>query len=719
MYRYKIICLILSGFFFGVSLGQQPEEIVISGFKPVTKKELGASISSIQSETLDAPTVKHFQDLVQFVPNMNFSGEGSRPRYFQIRGVGEREQYEGAPNPSVGFFVDDIDLSGIGGVTSGFDLDRVEILRGPQSTRFGSSALAGVVYSKSKEPNQDFEAFMELSEGSNDLFSAGVALGGSLSDTATGRLSVYQYKDNGFRKNNWLARDDTNQRDEFTIRSKINWEIRSNWEAILSLLYADFNNGYDAFSLDNTLVTLSDEPGEDSQTTEAASFLFSGPFSEKAEFTSITSIANSEILFNYDGDWVNEANFLPIISDYRYNNPRERNSISQEFRISSLKDGKIFNNSSNWVIGFSWKNLEEENLIDSTGVYVQADIFCPPLPDPFACTTDRQISSDFSSDVIALFASLDTKLSDQLDLSFGFRVEHWDAKYFDSWIDNDPFRGSVGNQNQFSPDDNLFGGHIAIQYDWSETLLTYARVARGFKAGGFNPSVAALAALPNAPNPDLVAYKNEYLWNYELGLKSESFGGSLLADVSIFYMDREDAQLSQSDQVNATDPNSFYYLTSNGEANVYGLESSLVWQVNDHWRFNGAFSLLDSEVDEWAVRPSLVGRDLAHAPSYTINLGADWKGALGWFVSANVFFTDNFYYDIGHDQKSKSYQLFNLSAGKDWKDWSVIFWGRNLFNKEYATRGFFFGNEPPDFTETLYTRLGDPRQIGVTLRYNY
>ena len=91
-------------------------------------------------------------------PNLNLSGEGSRARYFQLRGVGELEQYDGAPNPSIGFIVDDIDFSGLGSIATLFDIDRVEVLRGPQGTRYGANALGGLVYMRSQAPPADLAA---------------------------------------------------------------------------------------------------------------------------------------------------------------------------------------------------------------------------------------------------------------------------------------------------------------------------------------------------------------------------------------------------------------------------------------------------------------------------------------------------------------------------------------------------------------------------------
>ena len=120
------------------------EEVVVSEFRRETPLELDSSVTVLGRETVREAALQHFEELIELVPNMNWSGEGSRARYFQLRGVGELEQYEGAPNPSVGFIIDDIDLSGVGGIGTVFDINQVDVLRGPQATRFGASALAGL-----------------------------------------------------------------------------------------------------------------------------------------------------------------------------------------------------------------------------------------------------------------------------------------------------------------------------------------------------------------------------------------------------------------------------------------------------------------------------------------------------------------------------------------------------------------------------------------------
>ena len=117
--------------------------------------------------------------------------------------------------------------------------------------------------------------------------------------------------------------------------------------------------------------------------------------------------------------------------------------------------------------------------------------------------------------------------------------------------------------------------------------------------------------------------------------------------------------------------------------------------------------------------PSVEGREEAHAPRYTYSLGVTYRMPSGWWGRVDVQGMDRFFFDYGHDQMSKPYSLTNLSVGRDFGGWSAKLWVRNLFDREYFVRGFYFGNEPPDFPSKLYTRLGDPRHFGVTLSYRW
>src|SRR5262245_64019277 len=139
------------------------EEVVVSAtlLRDQDLRHVPASVTVLDSPALSQPGQQHFEDVLAQVPNLNWAGGTSRPRYFQIRGIGEREQYEGAPNPSVGFLIDDIDFSGVGMPATLFDVDHVEVLRGPQGTRYGANALAGLIVMHSADPAQDYGVDVE------------------------------------------------------------------------------------------------------------------------------------------------------------------------------------------------------------------------------------------------------------------------------------------------------------------------------------------------------------------------------------------------------------------------------------------------------------------------------------------------------------------------------------------------------------------------------
>ena len=131
--------------------------------------------------------------------------------------------------------------------------------------------------------------------------------------------------------------------------------------------------------------------------------------------------------------------------------------------------------------------------------------------------------------------------------------------------------------------------------------------------------------------------------------------------------------------------------------------------------------LLDTKFEEIAA-PSLsnlVGRAQAHAPDYTLAFGGSYENPRGFFARVDVSARDAFYFDVAHDERSAPYELVNARIGYRADDWSATLWARNLFDEAYAVRGFYFGNEPPDFPDTLYTRLGDPRQAGVTFEKRF
>src|SRR5580658_2428491 len=154
------------------------EEIVVTAsLRSTAVADLPQSVTVLDANTLRSAGVQHFEDVLGFVPDLNWAAGTSLPRFFQLRGIGEVEQYQGAPNPSVGFLIDDIDFSGVGMPATLFDVQQIQVLRGPQGTAYGADALAGLISVHTNDPGTDFELHGEATGGTYDTRAAGIAIG--------------------------------------------------------------------------------------------------------------------------------------------------------------------------------------------------------------------------------------------------------------------------------------------------------------------------------------------------------------------------------------------------------------------------------------------------------------------------------------------------------------------------------------------------------------
>jgi len=663
------------------------EVVVTADFRERLASDLPASITVLGSQEIAERSVQHFEELINAVPNLNWSGDGHRARYFQMRGVGELEQYQGAPNPSVGFLIDDIDFSGIGTVATLFDMQHVEVLRGPQGTRYGANALAGLIYMRSAEPTAEFNGRVELQAGDDGMLAGGFAVGGGLNadDSVMGRLSVHYHESNGFRENTFLNRDDTNGREETTVRGRLKWSAGETWDFNLAALYVDVDDGYDAFAIDNSLTMLSDKPGKDAQESVGASFRADFDGDGMFDLTSITAFADSDIVFSYDADWGNDDSWAPVLYDYISVSDRERSTLSQEFRLVA----------DNWLFGLYALRLEDDISTFNWGEYYDPGYdFADSLNDLFV--------SDYEATNVAAFGQVDQEIGAMARLTFGLRVERRSTDYNDS----------AGLNS--GPSDTMWGGEIALSFDHSEAVTSFVSLSKGYKAGGFNLGLAV---------PDEYrTFDSESLLNLEAGIKASLLDRTLRVNASIFVARHQDQQVRTSFQLNPGDPTSFGFVTINvEEGETLGVEADVRWLPADNWMLYATLGLLDTEFTDVSAASlgNLEGRSQAHAPDHTLAFGGSYEHPRGFFARVDVSARDDFYFDVAHDQRSRSYDIVNARIGYGSDTWSATLWARNLLDENYVVRGFYFGNEPPDFPNALYTRQGDARQIGVTFNKEF
>ena len=682
------------------SFSQDIEEIIVKGdWREINVLEEDSSIVILNNQIIESQPIKHFENLSYLVPNLNFAASDSRARHFQIRGIGERSGYERTPNSAVGFLIDDIDYSGQGGIATTFDVDQIEVHRGPQGSRIGSNALAGLIYIKTKEPTEVFEGTSEVVLGTYGTHNAGIAFGGptQFNQNITYRVALRADYSDGFRKNLFLGKSNTSKKDEDTYRLKLNWKVRDKTTLKFLITQIDLDDPADIWTIDGSLNTLSDRPGMDSQKTNAYSMKIFNSY-DGYELQSITSITDTDVVLSYDADWGNANSHAPFIYDYFSETLRDRETFNQELRLVS--DPVDFNSNKNteWVIGISYLDVEEINFKNDDGVYGDPS-------DPFGPYTSKSsFSSNFSSDNLSIFGNVDYFFDEFTKLSIGARWEDYESNYYDSFGES------------FNPADQMSGGKISLNKNLSDVANIFISIARGFNQGGFNLN---LGLEPESKNSNLY-YDPEFLTNYEVGFNAQLFDAKMNIATVIFYSDREDQQVLISTQVDPTDPNTFSFLTQNAaEGTNKGLELNIDMQLKESLNFFARLGLLKTEINNWKSRPDLEGRAQAHAPKKSYAIGMNWSITDRASLSIDVVGKSSFYYSDSHNNQSKAYSLTNINFDYLIGSWTYSIWARNIFDEYYSVRGFYFGNEAPDFKDTLYERHGDPRHLGLSVRYDF
>ncbi len=664
------------------------EVIVTSDFRDSGLLKTAASITVFDSQTIAQRQARHLEQLINLAPNVNFSSGASRGRFIQIRGIGERSQFIEPLNPSVGILVDGIDFTGIAGAATTMDIAQVEILRGPQGTIYGANALAGLINLRSNQPTDRTQGNLEVTLGDYNTQTVSAAMGGPLSKNLGYRFAAQQHSSDGYIRNDFLKRDDTDNIDELSLRSILDWQASDNLDLKLTVFHVNADNGYDAFSLDNTRHTLSDNPGHDRQESTAVAVQSNWQANVNFTLVSLVNFADNNLEYGYDEDWA-YGDDLCVDFFCPYNDPynsadnyiRDRKNGSIDIRLVSAESAQIFNGTTDWVAGIYWREQDEE-LLRQNG---------------------RDFTSDFDTTNQAVYGQLDTQLSGVLRLSTGVRFENRQASYRDSDL--------VDHR----VDEDIWGGRIALQYQLPSQAMMYGLISRGYKAGGVNsnPSVAA----------EDREFDTELMLNYELGAKGRWLDDALQAQVAVFYQQRDDIQIKQTlvePREGDSGPRYTDYFGNSAKGSNYGVELEFNWLPTETLALFGSVGLLESEYDI-PLSADLNSREQAHAPAYQFALGARAQITDSLAVSIDIEGKDEFYLSSSHSEQSQSYELVNANLTYMFGDWELSLWGRNLTDEDVIVRGFGgFGNDPRNgwITEPYY-QLGAPRVIGFSGKYDF
>jgi iron complex outermembrane receptor protein len=683
------------------------EEITVTAQKRAqTAQEVGITINALSGDMLDEMGLIQSNDLAAKIPNLNIhspAGEGGVAVVF-IRGVGLNDFATNNTGP-VGFYVDEVYAgSSNAQVTSLYDTERVEVLKGPQGTLFGRNTTGGAINIVSRKPTEDFEGFADISYGDyakgHGEFRVGAAVSGPLSETLRGRVAFTHYDSGGYMKN--LADGQYVEKKHYGARALLDWAANDAVDVFLKVHASKNDSDADFYnsSLDeNFYEGVSDIAPKLDVEQAGASAKIDWRVADGITLTSITAYDGLEKFHEEDADMLP----FPIIHT---NYGVEADTFSQELRLTG-SGARL-----DWIGGvYFWSDdLAQDQGVDLTGA---------GLPVPYVYD-NRQ-----DTDTWALFGQVEYQLTDALVLIGGLRYTDLSVDFesigsgtvmLDSTVP-----GGLTDSYVFSDglSDDSISGKLALNWHASDQVMYYASAAKGFKGAGFNGNF-------HLHVDGIGSYESEDLIAFELGMKSMLAEGKVRLNMSVFHYDYSDAQIFN----NAPIPG--FGLPANrienADITIRGADIDFTWQPISALYLQAGIGLTDGEYDQDIDDPvtgllPIQGNRLQNTPEWSAFGLARYEWGLGdtGTLSArlDLSYSGDVYYSnfqdsvIGQDSFTLTNARLSWRTGSDRLKFAL--WAKNLTDEEYKTYAF---DLRPDFGFVQYMR-GAPRTVGVDMRLDF
>ena len=770
---YVISCLIL---LFtaspGIVLGQQTalEEVIVTAQKREQGiNDVGITVNAFTAAQLENYGVRSAEDLETITPGLTVTN--AQPQgvpVYTIRGVGFAD-YTTSASSTVGLYFDEVNLP-YSVMTRGvlFDVERVEVLKGPQGDLYGRNTTAGQINFVSRKPTEEFAAGIKLGYSRFDVIDAEAHVSGPLTDKARARVAVKttQSAGDGWQKSLSRPGDRLGEYDDIAVRGLLDLDINEDASLFLNLhWYEDNSDNMAATPFDGTTIGLPTAlflptPGN---------IIFSEGKNRLADWSPDAAPKRDNTLKGVSAklDWdVGGVNVTTISSYDKFEreetfdtsgvgfedadilNTTDLEVVSQELRISSNNDSNLY-----WLVGayYSWDEMKESYYFNMD------ESFFAFFGNPPGLEIDTRY--DQTTEAIAGFAHIEYEFMPDFRLTLGARYtdeeREWSGCTYDVgegslgalWnfiltpfvmvpqgfpdpgplgpggcgiYDERPGSPTFGQLTVFSDKISIdkWMWKVTLDYSPVEDVLLYGTVSKGFKSGGFNGAAAQT-------HTQLLPYTAETLTAYEAGFKSVLFDGRLQLNVAGFYYDYED---KQEPSVAVTPVGNISGLTNVPESESVGVEMEAHWLITTGLTLDLGIAWLNTEIKEYeaidefaSVFPTVVtfdasGSDLANSPNWQVNgtLGYEWPIAdgLNMNIAGDISYKDD--NDGAVQPPISDYFLVNARAGISATDgrWGVTVWGRNIFNEEYW--------HSSSTSNCCYVRMnGMPATYGVSLDYNF
>lgn len=712
------------------------EEIVVTAQKrEESVQDVPIAVNVLTSDKIESAHAVGFENLQQLIPSVSFrKGNTNRNSAAVIRGIGTIS-FSTAAEPSVSTVVDGVVMGRSGqAFTDLYELERLEVLRGPQGTLFGKNASAGVINITTKKPSDEFEGNIDISAFEDDEYRLKGRVSGPLSDNVRASLTAFKGDFDGYITN--VFNGDTIQGyDRQGFRGMLEWDVSENVEVLfiaedysadddccadLSLL----PNGRDPSSIANPSsngivngvadLDLNQRLVDHDLTTRTIDDSTSASMQITAELgdltlTSITAYRDWDNTEVREGDFTSNAGDVPQPVDFSSTffqlhdvGIQSWSQFSQELRIASSNDNDL-----TWQAGIFYWNLESDRSF-------RRDASCQVHPNNAGILAANPGLTCLSTDIVAATAVFDTEfenlsvfgegsyaLTDRLDVIFGARYTDDEVSFNHRRINDDPFgrrgvgvRGAVNNSDfTGSTSETDTSGKIGLTYAAGDSGLLYATYSQGYKGPAFN-------VFYNQARANTLPISSESSAQIELGYKLST--GNLFANFTVFATDIEDLQANNIDTSLGTATTT---LTNAGDISTQGIEVDFIWQPSANFQLTGGIASIDAEIDKFncpvgvpaSACTDRSGLDVPFSPDLKYTIGANY---VMYLDAMNVIFDASFVHTdeqvaglpsntgvSGPEVLLPDYDMLNASVSFSFSDdqYRLSLIGKNLGDESYVT----------------------------------
>ena len=657
-------------------------------------QQVPLSITVLTADDIENAGIDSLTDIAADTPNFSVLPFGGDSRYFNNYSIRGLSNFNFVSRDSVAFYIDDVpyDYGSFIDVNL-LDLDRVEVLRGPQSTLYGRNAQAGVVNIVTQSPSDEFAAKGVASYGNFDALDLQTSINVPLIDDRLFlRLSGGYGNRDGYVDNLFLD-DDLGEQSGGSGRLRLQWLPDEDWEVAVNASFDDHDDGApvlfalgsdDADDLSDTNQNF-DGFSRLNSNTQSLRVAYTQP---KFRLTSITSRRFSDQETQFDGD----ASIIDLAAGV---SAFDSTIFSEEIRIQSPTGSKPFQ----WLLG----GYYEFRDFDANG---EGIIFGSDAPGIFGSPAGQdETFADLDQTTLAVFGQVSYQPTEALTLTAGLRHEAVDSSLEDrdrtfTLADGSASFPSGTSFNDIDQDDNVWLPRFALQYQISPEIMAYGSIAKGYRPSGINY---------RAENDETLTYDKEISWNYEMGLKSSLLDDRLTVNLALFYNDVSNFQVALPDTIGQLRD------IANAEVEILGLELEARAKPVEGLEFIAGLGLIDVEFTEFTnpfTNQSFDGNKLPFAPDLTYNLAVQYRSPSGIFGRLALQGTGTTFFDDANTLDQDSFAIVNARLGYEFDSYGIYLFANNLFDEEYVTNAFAFGSG-------TVGSFGAPATYGVQVRGSF